>query len=169
MGASRCRLRRAHRQAASPGLFAHRSAKIDFLVQILRGNSFEEFGEGIFLARDRFDDNAAGFLTHVHGIIQAKLGGLEDCGGNAHRGAVAPFLDDSFHRRSPPPCRNIVSTAVIKLKAEIGIRSSFSRHSPARRGGAPPPPLPIWSRHSPSSLQLRPYSLTLAFPPNPPL
>src|SRR6266581_1121510 len=63
----------------------------------------------VFLAGNRFDDNAAGFLAHVHGVIQAELGGLEDGGRNAHRGAVAPFLDDGFHRRSSPPCRNIVS------------------------------------------------------------
>src|SRR5260370_24815477 len=80
-------------------MLAHRSAKIDFLVQILGGNSFEEFGEGIFLAPDRFDDNAARLLTHLHGIIQAELGGLQDCGGNAHPGAVAPFLCDGSHRR----------------------------------------------------------------------
>src|SRR6266851_7747782 len=99
-------------------------------MQILRRDCFEEFRESVFLARNRFDDNAAGFLAHVHGIIQAELGGLEDGGRNAHRGAVAPFLDDGFHSWSSPPCRNIVSTAVIKLMAEIGIRFSFSRHSP---------------------------------------
>src|SRR5712664_3023196 len=41
-----------------------------------------------------------------------------DSGRNAHRGAVGPSLDDGFHRRSPPPCRNIVSTLVIKQKPE---------------------------------------------------
>src|SRR5260370_12597687 len=96
---------------------------------MLRRDCFEEFRESVVLARDRLDDNAAGFRAHVHGIIQAELGGREDSGRNAHRSTVAPFLADGFHRRSPPPCRNIVSTAVIKLKAEIWIRFSFPRHS----------------------------------------
>ena len=87
----------ARTSANSPDLFTHRSAKIDFRVQILGSNSFEEFREIEFLAWDRFDDNAAGSLTHVHGILQTEFRGLEDGGGDSHRGAVTPFLDDGLH------------------------------------------------------------------------
>jgi len=52
-------------QGASPSLFAHASAKIDILVQILRSDSFEEFREIVSLAWDRFDDKAAGIRTEA--------------------------------------------------------------------------------------------------------
>ena len=62
-------------------------------MQILRGDSFEEFGEMVFLAESRFDDNAAGFLAHVHEIFQAKFCGVEEGVGNAYRSVVAPLLN----------------------------------------------------------------------------
>src|SRR6266581_7326076 len=95
-------------------------------MQILRANSFEEFRESVFPVRNRFDDNAAGFLAHVHGVIQAELGGLQDSGRNAHRSAVAPFLDDGFHSWSSPPRRNIVSTLVINQKADVDLAHASS-------------------------------------------
>src|SRR6266581_2632385 len=95
-------------------------------MQILRANSFEEFRESVFPVRNRFDDNAAGFLAHVHGVIQAELGGLQDSGRNAHRSAVAPFLDDGFHSWSSPPCRNIVS----RSSPFLVFSPLATRHSP---------------------------------------
>jgi hypothetical protein len=70
-------------------------------VKILWSDSFEEFRELALLAWDRFDDNAAGFLTHVHGFLQAEFGGLEDGGRDLHRGAVTAFLDDGLHGGRP--------------------------------------------------------------------
>jgi len=46
-----------------------RPAEIGFRVQILAGDPLHKLIQIIFLAQQRLDDDAAGFLAHAHRVI----------------------------------------------------------------------------------------------------
>lgn len=79
-------------------------------MAVVVGDAGDQGCEVVAGGRERLDDDAAAFLAHVDGLVQAHAGGFQHGGRDAHGGAVAPFLHDALHGGPRCRCFYIVDT-----------------------------------------------------------
>src|SRR5690348_6940663 len=90
--ARRCRRCPGFAKSTSPYFATNRRAGIDGLMNIVRTNSGNEFIEIIAKLAYRLDDDPAFLRAQLDGLVDFEPRFGQKCGGDAHRGAVAPFL-----------------------------------------------------------------------------